>query len=82
MYSKSRVGRSHPPVHDIRILEETLAREITRLEHQLDVISSDGCGTRLTVANTYRDMIESRKELLTVIRRRTELASSQHENVA
>ena len=68
MSSHTSAFRFGSQVFNTRQIQETLCQEIERLERQLDQVKVATTGTRQSIANTYRDMIPRRRELLDLIR--------------
>jgi len=64
MANQAEAVRSEPRASNAQQVQDTLSQEIVRLEKQLEQVQLASSGARVTIANTYREMIDRRKELL------------------
>lgn len=71
MDNQVRAYRFGSHIYDTQQIQKTLVSEIGRLEQQLDKVKSTESNTRGQIADTYREMIFRRKELLEIIRSRS-----------
>lgn len=70
MESHARAYRFGSSLYDSQQIQDTLTQEIDRLEQQLGKVSVTTAETRQAIADTYRDMIYRRRELLEIIKAR------------
>ena len=66
-----RAYRFGSSIYDSQQIQKTLINEIDRLEEQLDKVKVTSADTRQATADTYREMIFRRRELLEIIRSRS-----------